>query len=92
VVTAIKRSEPKRWDVDEAKGNRTLIIRVFEIQGRDTTVTITLPGERIIGCTLMDIHERPLQPQNEYIKDGYAIVPIPRYGIQTIQITLEFGF
>jgi len=89
VVTAIKRLDSKRWDFEETKETRSLIIRVFEIQGQDTRVTITLPGESIIGCTLMDIHERPLQPQNEYSKDGYVIVPIPRQSIQTIQITLK---
>jgi alpha-mannosidase len=89
VVTAIKRSEPKRWDVEEAEERRSLIIRVFEIQGRDATVTITLPGESIIGCTLMDIHEYPLQQQKAIVKDGYALVPIQRYGIQTIQIEIS---
>lgn len=89
VVTAIKRLEPHRWDVDDDIEPKSLIIRIFEIQGRDTKVKISLPGERIIGCILMDIHERPLQQQSEYINDGYAIVPIRRYGIQTIQIMLN---
>jgi len=90
VVSSIKRPEAKSWDAEEMEKDKSIIVRLCEVRGIDSEVSVSIPGRRIKECIMIDIHEWPIEDQEGIaVHDGQAFVPVPHFGIQTIRIEFD---
>lgn len=75
------------FTLKRAEAGEGLIVRLIELEGRDTTVRLRLPAARIVSARRTDIVERDLGALS--LRDGAIEVPIAAFGIETIRLGLQ---
>lgn len=98
IVAAVKTPEPATWgggsDEGSTAGQRGLVVRVYDADGRGGDATLALPGgPRITSARLMDLHEREVTESAgrsaAVLSNGAVRISSAPYEVVTVMIHTE---
>jgi len=78
--------------VKKAQSEDALIIRICEVQGRETTAVISLDMKllgKLVSAVETDLMERPLEESTAKIAGSTIRVAVPSRGITTVMVKLK---
>ncbi|MDP8256939.1 MAG: glycoside hydrolase family 38 C-terminal domain-containing protein, partial [Candidatus Alcyoniella australis] len=83
LISALKRP----WDGPDS---RSVVLRLHEVQGADTTVRLSLPGRRILSAEPLDLIERAVDgPSVTIDRSGACSLLLPAHSLATLLLRTQ---